>query len=105
MDAVLEDVKFFRECNGGTIVENSNYGLKRDIPLMKRVSEETGVNIVAGTGIYTLQLYRFLSGVSRIIDLRFHRRLSLSIAFKSSVFFKNSCEISSINIQYTIVTL
>lgn len=51
MDAVLEDVKFFREFGGGTIVENSNHGLKRDISLMKRVSNETGVNVITGTGI------------------------------------------------------
>ena len=52
MDAVLEDVKFFREFGGGTIVENSNHGLKRDISLMKRVSNETGVNVITGTGYY-----------------------------------------------------
>ncbi|KAK2588330.1 hypothetical protein KPH14_004347 [Odynerus spinipes] len=50
--AVLEDVKLFREFGGGTIVENSNHGLKRDLPLMKRVSEVTGVNVIAGTGHY-----------------------------------------------------
>ena len=48
--AVIEDVKFFKESGGGTIVENTNYGIKRDISLMKQASKETGVNIVAGTG-------------------------------------------------------
>ncbi|XP_054015243.1 phosphotriesterase-related protein [Hylaeus anthracinus] len=52
MDAVLEDMKLYREFGGGTIAENSNYGLKRDIMLMKKVSKETGVNIIAGTGYY-----------------------------------------------------
>ncbi|KZC05134.1 Phosphotriesterase-related protein, partial [Dufourea novaeangliae] len=51
-NAVLEDVKLFREFGGGTIVENSNYGLERDIPLMRKISRETGVNIIAGTGYY-----------------------------------------------------
>ncbi|XP_076229012.1 phosphotriesterase-related protein [Nomia melanderi] len=52
MDAVLEDVKFYHEFGGGTIVENSNHGLKRNIPLMKKISKETGVNLIAGTGYY-----------------------------------------------------
>ncbi|XP_076282792.1 phosphotriesterase-related protein [Lasioglossum baleicum] len=52
INAVSEDVKLYREFGGGTIVENSNHGLKRDIELMRRVSRETGVNIIAGTGYY-----------------------------------------------------
>nr|XP_003699732.1 PREDICTED: phosphotriesterase-related protein [Megachile rotundata] len=52
VEAIFEDVKLYREFGGGTIVENSNYGLNRDIPLMKRVSQETGVNVIAGTGYY-----------------------------------------------------
>lgn len=75
MDAVLEDVKFFRECNGGTIVENSNYGLKRDIPLMKRVSEETGVNIVAGTGYY-------VAATQNASDLRLSREEMYNVMLK-----------------------
>lgn len=52
MDAVMTDLQFYREFGGGTIVENSNYGLKRDIPFMKRLSKETGIHIIAGTGYY-----------------------------------------------------
>ncbi|XP_034183370.1 phosphotriesterase-related protein [Osmia lignaria lignaria] len=52
IDAILEDVKLYREFGGGSIVENSNYGLNRDIPMMKRVSKESGVNVIAGTGYY-----------------------------------------------------
>ncbi|CAL7943704.1 unnamed protein product [Xylocopa violacea] len=51
-EAVLEDVKLYKEFGGGTIVENSSHGLKRNIPFMKKVSESTGVNIIAGTGYY-----------------------------------------------------
>lgn len=51
-DAVLEDVKLYKKFGGGTIVENSNYGLKRNIPFMKKVSEATGINVIAGTGYY-----------------------------------------------------
>ncbi|XP_076661720.1 phosphotriesterase-related protein isoform X2 [Halictus rubicundus] len=52
INAVFEDVKFYGEFGGGTIVENSNHGLKRDIQLMKRISKATGVNVIAGTGYY-----------------------------------------------------
>lgn len=52
-DAILEDVKLYREFGGGSIVENSNYGLNRDIPMMKRVSKECGINVIAGTGIFS----------------------------------------------------
>lgn len=50
--AAHADVELFKEAGGGTIVENSNYGLNRDIPLMKDVSQRTGINIIAGTGAY-----------------------------------------------------
>ncbi|XP_051171856.1 phosphotriesterase-related protein [Leptopilina boulardi] len=51
-EAILQDVKLFKEHGGGTIVENTNHGIKRNIPLMKKISQETGVHIIAGTGHY-----------------------------------------------------
>ncbi|XP_033221328.1 phosphotriesterase-related protein [Belonocnema kinseyi] len=51
-EAVLQDVKLFKEHGGGTIVENTSHGIKRNIPFMKRVSRESGVHIIAGTGHY-----------------------------------------------------
>ncbi|XP_043288078.1 phosphotriesterase-related protein [Venturia canescens] len=50
--AVLEDVKLYKKFGGGTIVENTSHGLKRDIPLMKRISQESGVHVILGTGHY-----------------------------------------------------
>ncbi|XP_063535858.1 phosphotriesterase-related protein isoform X2 [Cydia strobilella] len=52
VQAVLNDVKMFKESGGGTIVENSAEGLDRDLSFLKRVSTETGVHVVAGTGYY-----------------------------------------------------
>lgn len=52
--AVIEDVKLFYTFGGRTIVENSSHGLNRNIPLMVKISEQTGVNILAGTGIVIL---------------------------------------------------
>ena len=36
---------------GGCIVENSTFGLNRKTAFLKKLSQETGVHIVAGTGI------------------------------------------------------
>lgn len=49
-EAILHDVKIFKQHGGGTIVENTNHGIKRNIPFMKKISQETGVHIIAGTG-------------------------------------------------------
>lgn len=59
-NAVYKDVELFKESGGGTIVENSSHGLKRDISLMKSVSQSLGVNVIAGTGIVYLTLILLL---------------------------------------------
>lgn len=51
-EAVSMDVKLFKEAGGGTIVENSSHGLKRDISLMRNISKSMEVNVIAGTGTY-----------------------------------------------------
>ncbi|XP_067120783.1 phosphotriesterase-related protein [Centruroides vittatus] len=50
--AVLEEMKSFKLNGGGTVVENTTYGLNRDIEFLKQLSMETGVHVVAGTGYY-----------------------------------------------------
>lgn len=51
-NAVLEDVKLFKKWGGGTIVENTTYGICRDLGFYREVAEKTGVNVIAGTGHY-----------------------------------------------------
>lgn len=53
-DEVIEDVKLYKKwCNGNcTIVENTSQGILRDLLFYRKVAEETGVNIVSGTGHY-----------------------------------------------------
>ncbi|XP_014288348.1 phosphotriesterase-related protein [Halyomorpha halys] len=51
-EASLDGVRLFAEAGGGTIVENTTWGLGRDLQLMKSISKATGVNIIAGTGHY-----------------------------------------------------
>ena len=41
---------------GGCIVENSTFGLNRKTAFLKKLSQETGVHIVAGTGIARMYL-------------------------------------------------
>lgn len=51
-EAILSDVNLLNKFSGGTIVENTSHGLLRDISFMKHVSQATGINVIAGTGIY-----------------------------------------------------
>lgn len=51
-EAIHMDVKLFKEAGGGTIVENSCHGLRRDLLLMRNVSQSLDVNVIAGTGMF-----------------------------------------------------
>ncbi|XP_037954000.1 phosphotriesterase-related protein-like [Teleopsis dalmanni] len=51
-DAAKKDVALYKQFGGGTIVENSSHGLKRNLDFMVDVSKSTGVHIIAGTGHY-----------------------------------------------------
>lgn len=51
--AILDDVRLFKKWGGGTICENSAHGLNGNIKFCKTVAQETGVNILMGTGHYT----------------------------------------------------
>ncbi|XP_058838029.1 phosphotriesterase-related protein isoform X2 [Topomyia yanbarensis] len=51
-EAVLKDVISYKKFGGGTIVENTSHGLNRNLELMVKASEASGVNIIAGTGHY-----------------------------------------------------
>ena len=51
-EAVVNDLKSFKKTGGSTIVENSSIGLSRNVKQMKYISEQSGVNIVCGTGYY-----------------------------------------------------
>lgn len=49
-ESVLEEMKFYKNNGGGSIVECTTFG--RDLKVLKSLSRESGVNIVAGTGFY-----------------------------------------------------
>jgi len=46
------EVSDFQSCGGGAILECSAPGIRGDIEGLKRISEATGVHIVASTGLY-----------------------------------------------------
>jgi len=51
-DVAIAEIARFAAHGGSTIVEATGLGVGRDLVLLRRVSEATGVNIVAGTGYY-----------------------------------------------------
>lgn len=55
--AVLEEMRFMRAQGGGTVVENTCRGMGRNLPFMRRVTKETGIHVVAGTGYYVAANY------------------------------------------------
>lgn len=50
--AVVEDVREFKAFGGASIVENTSYGIDKNVKFMVDVARKTGVNIIAGTGHY-----------------------------------------------------
>lgn len=55
--AVFDEMKFFRANGGGTVVENSCRGMGRDLPFLRKLSADTKVHVVAGTGYYVAANY------------------------------------------------
>lgn len=71
----VNEVKKAMQFGVRTIVDPTVMGLGRDIKFMERVVKATGINLVAGTGIYIyLDLPFYFSGrsVNEIVDLFVH---------------------------------
>ncbi|GAA6065471.1 phosphotriesterase-related protein [Tachysurus ichikawai] len=52
IEAVQDELVCFKKAGGGTIVENTTTGITRDLPALRQLAKDTGVNIVAGAGYY-----------------------------------------------------
>lgn len=52
IEAVRDELVCFKKAGGGTIVENTTTGITRDLPTLRQLAKDTGVNIVAGAGYY-----------------------------------------------------
>ena len=48
--AMTGSLKQFKAAGGGCLVDNSTYGMNRNIKFLKKLSQDTGVHIIAGTG-------------------------------------------------------
>lgn len=65
----IREVADFKRHGGGTIVDVSSIGLKRNPAGLRRVSKATGVNIVMGAGWYTQAWYAKDLGQRSVEDL------------------------------------
>jgi len=52
-EVALAEVADFKASGGSTILEVSVPGLRSNIPAIKRISEKTGVHVIATTGLYS----------------------------------------------------
>jgi phosphotriesterase-related protein len=52
VDVACDELARFAALGGRTVVETTGWGIGRDLVGLKRVSERTGVQVVAGTGFY-----------------------------------------------------
>lgn len=52
LDLAVEEVARFAALGGRTLVETTGLGVGRNLTGLRSVSEQTGVNIIAGTGFY-----------------------------------------------------
>lgn len=53
LDTAVYEVNRFKKAGGGTIVDLTNIGIRRDLKKIREVSRRTGVNVIAGCGLYT----------------------------------------------------
>ena len=53
LDTAVYEVNLFHKAGGDTIVDLTNIGIQRDLTKIREVSKRTGVNIIAGCGLYT----------------------------------------------------
>ncbi|XP_006894355.1 PREDICTED: phosphotriesterase-related protein isoform X2 [Elephantulus edwardii] len=52
LEAIKEELLYFKAKGGGTVVENTTTGISRDVQTLKWLSQETGVHIITGAGFY-----------------------------------------------------
>ena len=67
----IQELHYFKKAGGATLVDVTTPGLGRDVKAMKRISEATGVNIIASTALYVEETHpeQFLKmGVRELAD-------------------------------------
>jgi phosphotriesterase-related protein len=53
-----EELKYFKRAGGGTIVDLTLPGIGRDVNALKQMAEETGLNVIIGTGYYVSSTHK-----------------------------------------------
>ena len=57
-ELIIKEVLMYKYAGGKTIVDMSNLGLGRDPQALARISRATGLNIIMGSGYYTVDTHR-----------------------------------------------
>ncbi|MBW2368169.1 MAG: phosphotriesterase [Deltaproteobacteria bacterium] len=52
-DVMLDELSVFKASGGSAVVDLSAPGLRSDLPAIQRISKESGVLVIASTGLYT----------------------------------------------------
>lgn len=91
------DVRSFASAGGGTLVQWTPRGLKRNLPSLRRISMSSGVHIVAATGRHRKAVY-----TSRAVEPALTTD-ELARAFISDV-TERSCGLIKIGIGYGTIT-
>jgi phosphotriesterase-related protein len=69
-EKAIEELKIYKEFGGETIVELSTNGINPEPNKLSKISQETGVNIILGTGCYTEDYLDEKTLNSSVEDLR-----------------------------------
>jgi predicted metal-dependent phosphotriesterase family hydrolase len=72
VDKAIQEVNLFKRAGGSALAEMTTHGYGRDVKALRRISQETGVHIVATTGFIMESLFpevAFNSSTEQLVDL------------------------------------
>ena len=69
VDLAIKELKQFKRLGGGSLVDLTLPGIGRDVLSLRRISEDTGVNIIAGTGWYVEHTHPPIVGQKSVEEL------------------------------------
>ncbi len=69
LETAIEEVRKYRAAGGGTIVDATSVGIRRNPEALVRISRETGVHIVMGSGFYVAAAHPANMGERSVEDL------------------------------------
>ena len=58
IDKTETEVMDFKQLGGNSIVDVQPFGAGRDVEALKKISEDTGINIIAATGLHKMEFYK-----------------------------------------------